>query len=847
MQASFFKRNATYIWIIVGFMLIAFLYCYPQLQGKRLSVHDTLSWEAASHEIHAYKDSTHIDGLWTNCMFGGMPAYTIGLTGVNNYVQTFQVAIQKFIPDPAFMFFCAMLSFFMLSCTLRINKWIGAIGAIAYAFATYNPVIISAGHVTKMYAIGVMPGVLAGFLLLFGNRKWIGVAAMALFFSLMMSAAHYQIIYYTGIMLVIAGIVIGIHEIRKGRVKNFILSGLIASLITGLCLGPVLPAVLTTAEYTKYTMRGGASELKQLKKGGEQKTNGGLDKEYAFRWSNGIGETFCFMIPQLYGGASGQDIGTNSKYFETLTGLGLSESQAESMSSNVPLYWGPQPFLSGPVYFGAIICFLFVLGTMIIRSVHKWWIVGTCIIAVVMSWGNHFEGLNYFLFDHLPMYNKFRVPSMILVLPQLLFPLLGVWALNEIVQKKIANEELLKKLKLSALITAGICVVLGIGGQMFFDFSSANDASLQAQYVQMASNNPEVGKRIMNALIEDRASVAMKSALYSAFLILATFGILWAFIKERIKINVAIGAIAILVAIDMLPTAQKYLNKENFLETEEYEAKFRPRPVDAEILKDKDPYYRVFDLSVNTYNDAMQSYHHKTVGGYSAAKMESYQDLIDVHLSGPFNKEVLNMLNTKYVIFNGGANGQPVFQVNNERCGNGWFVSNVHYVNNADEEMKAMNAPALGDTTQSPNGWHAAETAVIRKNEASIIGNKQSFAKDSNAHIVLDKYGLNELLFTSQNAYEGLAVFSDIYYDKGWKAYIDGKEAPIVKANYVLRAISIPAGSHKIKFEFKPDTYYKYNKFAAISSVLIYLLLGAGIYFYFRKEKDLNPDDSSAV
>ena len=838
MQTSFFKKNAPYIWIVVGFMLIAFMYCLPQFQGKKINMHDGISWESAIQEPKMYEDSTGIKPLWSNAMFGGMPTYAIYMTGVKNYVIDIQNAVSKVVPFPAFLFFFAMLGFFVLACSLKIDKWIGAIGAVAYAFATYNLGLVASGHVTKMFSIADMPGVLAGFIMIYNGRRLSGAAIMALFLTLMVSVSHYQMVYYTAIMLFIAGIGIAVNEIKNGRLNNLLIGTGIAVLAGVLSLGPSLPTILSTNEYAQYTMRGGGSELKQLK-ASETKKSGGLDVEYAFRWSNDIGETFCLMIPQLYGGGGGQNIGTDSKLFKTLGEIGVPEANAEQFVENAPTYWGSQPFLAGPVYFGAIICFLFVLGMIIIRSPHKWWILATCIISILMSMGRNLPGLNNVLFDHLPMYNKFRVPSMILVVPQLLFPMVAVWALNDIFSKKIEGDELWKKLKIATISTAGLCILIALGGQAFFDFKASGLNQGDVQLAQQFSGNggsEAIASKVLSALSEDRATMAMNSGLMSAFFILVAAAILYAFHKNKVNSKMAIGALALLIAIDLLPTARKYLNDHNFIDTEEYQAQFNPRPVDIEILKDKDPYYRVLDLSRNTFNDAMQSYHHKTIGGYSAVKMESYQDLIDVHLSTKINGEVLNMLNTKYIIFNGGPNGETVFQPNPSTCGNAWFVQNVQYVANADEEMNAMNANSLGDTTQVPNAWKAAQTAIVRNSFEKELNGVQNLTKDSSAFVQLDKYGLNEISFVSHNNQAGVAVFSDIYYDKGWKAYVDGTETPIIKANYILRALKLPAGDHKIEFRFRPETYYSTNNYAMISSILLYLLFGAALFMAFRKK-----------
>jgi hypothetical protein len=835
-EASFLKRNAQNIGIVIGFILIAFIYCMPQFQGKKLNVHDSMSWEASVHQLRTYEDSTGISPIWSNAMFGGMPTYNYYVTGVKNYVARIQDIAEMVVPFPASLLFYAMLTFFLLACSLKINKWIGALGAVAYTFATYNPELIASGHVTKMYSVGDIPGVLAGFLMIFNGRRLGGAALMALFMTLLVGHAHFQMVYYTLITLGIAGVGIAINELKNGRAKNLLIGGAVSIAVTALAFGPSLPVVMATKEYTEYTMRGGGSELKKLN-GGEQKKNGGLDKEYAFRWSNDIGETFCILVPKLYGGGGRENLGTGSEMYQAMTSAGIPESSAEQFVENAPTYWGPQPFLAGPIYFGAIICFLFVLGMLVIRSPHKWWILAVSVIAMLMSTGKNLPGLNYFLFDHLPMYNKFRVPAMILVLPQLLFPLLGVWVLNDIFSDKIAKDELWKKVKLAAGITGGLALLLGVGGKMLFSFKSYGLNKTDEQLMQQFQGNEQLGQRVVKALVDDRATMAMNSGLMSAFFIAAAAALLWLFLKGRIKKELAIGGLALLVAMDLIPLARQYFNGDNFMDVSEYEAQFNPRPIDVEILKDPDPYYRVFDITRDVYNDATLAYHHKLVGGYSAVKMESYQDLIDVHLSGPFNAEVLNMLNTKYIIFPGGQNGAAAYQPNPAACGNAWFVNNIRYTTNAKEEMEAMKAPAIGDTTQMANAWKARETAIIRESFKKETGGSTLLETDSSAFVKLDKYGLNEISFVSSNSKEGLAVFSDIYYDAGWKAFVDGKETPIIKADYVLRALKLPAGNHKIEFRFHPETFYKYNTVAMASSFITFALLGAALFFAIRKPK----------
>lgn len=793
---------------IIGFAVLSLVYCYPQLQGKKLNQHDNISWQGMAREGMAYHDSTGQDVLWSNSMFGGMPTYTTYVGAKNtNYPGYVQVLLES-VGKPAYFFFIAMLCFYVLMQVLGVNKWVSIIGSIAYAFSSYNPIIIGVGHDTKMLTLGYLPAALAGLYLLFKEKWLVGAALFGISIELIFTNNHFQVIYYAFLMFGCFGVALLVTAIKEGRLKQFIISAVITAVTLAIAIGPSAPSILTTNEYSKETMRGGASELS----GHDVKTNGGLDKEYAFRWSNGIGETFCILIPYLYGGSSGESASKAPKTAEAVGGA----------AEELPLYWGPQPFVGGPVYFGAAICFLFVLGLMVVKSPHKWWILAACIVGIVLSWGKNFESVNYFLFDHLPYLNKFRTPSMSLVIPELLFPLLGVWAIQEVIDRK-KDPEIWKQIKIAAGITAGLCVLLGVGGSAFFTFTGGEDAQLQQEMVKL--------------LKDDRASLAASSGIKSAIFILITAGLLWAYIKDKIKLPVMIAGIGIVVAVDLVPVAHDYLNDKNYVDPSEYESVFEPRPVDKQIIADakskNDVYYRVLDLSRNTYNDAVQAYFHKCIGGYHPAKMEIYQDLIDRQMSNGFNGQVLNMLNTKYIIA-GRKGGQPQAMPNPDACGNAWFVDEVKWANTADEEMNGLNAPQIGDTASGPNAFNPRKTAVMRVKFKDALGG-YNFGKDTSSFVKLDKYGLDDISFVSGNSRDGLAVFSDIYYEKGWKAYVDGKETPIMRADYVLRAIKIPAGNHKIEFHFRPASFYNGQKIAMISSILLIGICLAALYPVFRK------------
>lgn len=810
-----FKKFLPHILIVVGFALLAVFFSYPILSGKVLKQGDVLSWKAMSHEALDWKEKTGEMPLWTNSMFGGMPAYTMIGTGDSNKIGYITKAVTAILVKPAYFFFIAMLGFYVLMCTLRVNRWLGVIGAIAFAFSSFNAVSIVAGHDTKILAMTLMPWVLSGMLLLYRGRYLAGGALFGVSLTLMGATNHYQILFYEAAILGIAGVGLFINAIRKQQLKTFFIATAVAVLTGLLAVGTIAGNLIPTREYLKETMRGGESELTLNKDKDKKPGAGGLNKSYAFQWSNGVGETFCLMIPYLYGGSSGEPIEMAPSFNEAVGGN----------YEMAPMYWGDQPFLGGPIYFGAIICFLFVLGMLVIRSPHKWWMLVLCVLSIFMSLGRNFDAFNDFLFYHLPLYNAFRTPTMALSIAEFFFPVIGIWGLSEILTGKIDKEEAFKKLKIAAGITAGLCILIGVGGSMFFDFTnSAKEAQYPAE--------------ILRALKDDRMALARNSGLKSALLILIAAGLVWMYLKGVIKnMTVVAACIGLLVTIDLVSVSAHYLDSSHYEEAADEAADFPIRAVDQQILQDKDPYYRVLDITTDVYGDAKPAYYHKLIGGYSPAKMERYQDLIDIHMSKNFNASVLNMLNTKYIIFQGGPNGQPAVQRNDQACGNAWFVSEVKPAKTADEEILALKGPNIGDTVQMANAFEPKKTAVMRDTFAAML-NGYAFGKDSNATVKLTKYGLNKLDFESHNTQNGVAVFSDIYYKYGWHAFVDDKETPIMKADYLLRAIKIPAGDHKIEFRFTPESVAKYTKVSVASSIVMWLLILGGIVVAVRRKKE---------
>lgn len=841
-QQEGFKRFLPHLIVIALFIAISCAFCYPSFQGKTLDQHDIKTWIWGSKESRDYHEKTGETALWANNMFGGMPQAQIDGYPENNWYGKLSQALQLNKhgdpSNPAVFFFIAMACFYILMCTLRVNPWLGAIGSLAFAFSTYNPTIITAGHTTKMLDIAFIPAIMAGIILAYRGKYIQGAALTGMFLAFFFDANHLQIIYYSMFLIAAMALAALVSAIRKKEYKKWFLGSAALAVAAVFSFLTSASKLLQTEEYTPYSSRGGTSELTLGKK---EKTTG-LDREYAYSWSNGVGEAlFTLIVPDLYGGSIKENIGEDSHYGQKLSELGVSGDGLEQATSRVPLYWGPQPLLSGSVYFGAVICFLFVLSLFVIRSKYKWWLAGVSLFIICISMGKNFSTLNYWMFDHFPLFNKFRSPNMATSIASVVFPMMAMWALKDIFEEKISKEALFKKLKLSLAITGGLCLAILISAQAFLDYKGERDEQMAQQYGQ-------VGPDLVKALREDRQSAASGDALRSLVFVLLAGGVLYAYSKNKAGKITAIAALGLLIAVDLIPVAHRWLNQNDFVETDQYLAEnFQPSPADARILQDKDPYYRVFDLSTgDPFSDSKPSYFHKSIGGYQGAKMQSYVDLIE-HQIGKLNSAVLNMLNTKYFILPGQQNQPPVVQQNPGALGNAWFVSDIKWVKNADEEMLALNAPPINNPMDTSAGnFNPAQTAILRDTLKTLLGNN-ALGKDSLASIRLspDGYSPRRLKFESNNSKDGLAVFADIYYPLGWKATIDGKETPIICADYALRALKIPAGKHTISFTFDSSAYEKGKTLALIGSILLTLMIGAGLYLTFMKKE--NPAEDAVL
>ncbi len=779
------KKAMPHLIAIVAMVVITLAYFSPVMSGKVLQQHDIKQWQGMSKEIRDYRADTGKEPLWTNAMFGGMPAYQVSMDTPSNLVNKVRFVLLKTLPKPANLLFVTLLGAYLLMIVLGINPWLGLIGALAYGLSTYNLLIIEAGHVTKMYCLAFMPAIVAGVLLTYKGHLLKGAALAGLALAFQIGSNHYQITYYTMLMLLVFVIVYGIDAAKKNALPYFIKASVVLGLVFITALFTDISRLLTTYEYAPYTIRG-ASELEGANKGGD-----GLDKDYALQWSYGKLETMSLLVPRFMGGASSEPISKSSDNYKTFKRYGLRDA--------VPTYWGAQPFVGGPIYHGAIVCFLFLLGVFWVKGPLKWWLLSVTIMAIVLSWGKNFSLVTNLFFDYFPMYNKFRVPAMILVIAQLAMPTLGIYALFQILNDKPQKDKIKQALLYSGGILGGLLLLFIVLGGGILDFSSLNDNRYPEEFASL--------------LEKERASMVFWDSLRSLVLIGLAAGVIWLFAINKVKAITATFIIGTLLVGDLLQVDTRYLNSKDFTRATKEAASFPLSQADKQILQDKDPNFRVFNTTLSPFQDASTSYHHKSIGGYHGAKLRRYQDLYDYHISKN-NVQVLNMLNTKYVITKAGET--PVAQRNPDALGNAWFVQNIEQVPDATAEIAALKS------------FDPAKKAIVdaRFNDytSGIAANS-----DSSATITLDTYQPNYLKYTANNQTEALAVFSEIYYPKGWNAYIDGTLSEHIRANYVLRALKIPAGNHSIEFKFEPQSFYMGSIIMLISSLLILALVVAAL------------------
>lgn len=835
MKNSWFKKLIPHGVAVLVFLVVALIYCKPVLEGKVVAQHDVTHWKGAIQQSVEYA-KTH-DGvypLWTNSMFSGMPTFQIGYTNNNKIPWIAHKIFSLGLPKPMNFFFLASISFYFLTVILRIRPVFGILGALAFAYSTYDPVIIAVGHDTKMLSIAYMPALLASILLIYEKKYWLGAGLTALFTSVLITQNHPQIDYYFFLAATIMTIFYVVRWIRNKEWRHlaFALGFTAVAGLIGVLTNAV--SIFSTYEYQKETIRGGRTALTDSTKTNEDAKDG-LSKDYAMSYSMNITEPLVMVLPHMFGGAGDKLVldQEKSKAWEALAQVGQQNIQAIeqqtglSMYNYLPTYWGGmskpgEAGTSGPPYVGAIICLLAIFGFFVLDGKHKWWIITAIAISVMMSWGSYFETINGLLYKYLPLYNKFRAPAIILVIPQLLIPLLAVLGLEKFsltTDRKI----LMTAFKRGVYVTAGLLMLFFILYLMFDYMSGSNKNLLNSIRLQGSPELAQIFTNFFDGMKEDRKAMMMSSILrYIGFAIVVMF-LLFLFIRKTIG-SLWLGLLLIGFAlIDVFTINVKYLNYESYKEVQENDLAFAKTKFDEELLSDKS-FYRVYNVGSDHFFENITSYYYNSIGGYHPAKISIYQDLIEQKFStNQPNRYIFNMLNAKYFIQKDGNGQTQGYQKNDSALGNCWLVKNIQYAKDANSEMNTLG------------NFNPKDTAVVNESFRSLIPNPPVF--DSSATISLVKNDNDVVTYSFNAASNQFAVFSEVYYKSGWKAYIDGKETPIIKVNYVLRGLSVPAGKHDIKFEFKPQGYYQGKKITSIFSIILVVILAAGIFMEWRNRK----------
>jgi hypothetical protein len=815
------KKLIPHIVALAVFVLVSVVYCSPVLDGKVATGSDLTHWQATVHQMDVYKSAHGHYPLWSNSMFGGMPAFLIAMDKTNPVPMAYFLQVfNLFLPTPISFFFLMCISFYFLALVLRVNPWLGIVGGLGYAYASFSAVLIIAGHQTEIWAMGYVPFLLGSLVILFEGRYLWGTALVALFTYLLVSINHIQIVYYCLLMAGCMGIAYLVQWIKTKQYKPMALS--VALALVGGALGVMGNAgtLLTNYDYSKETLRNGALTLDTAS--GKLEKSTGLNVDYAFMWSEGVSETFTLVSPNVYGGGSGEPLPQDGKLADAISNNQLPQQLAQQVYYAFPGYWGEQPSVAGPVYLGAVMIVLVIFSLFYLKSKHKWWLVSVTVLAILLAWGKNFAAFNDFMFYHFPMYDKFRSPTMSLVIPQLTFPLLAVLGLQQLFYGGAADKAYAFQQFKKTAITAGILLVVLIGMYMTFTYRSSHDTQIEQQLTQMKKGDPSMGRSIVSGAAADRQSLFGTDLLRTIAFVVLAMGVLFLYVKGKVKTGIALGALGVLSFIDLITVDTRYLNHDTFKDADEAAAVFNPSPADQQILQDKG-YYRVMNTTTDAFEDAITSYFHNTVGGYHAAKLSLFQDIMTHQLTKqPINMAVYDMFNTKYFIVADRQTNQLQAAPNPGALGPCWLVQTIQYVDGPGAAMKALD------------NFNPKDTAIVENEYKSSI----PFAPqhDTAGYVRLIKNDNDDITYESSSTTNEFAVFSEIYYNRGWKAYIDDKEAPIVKTDYLLRGLALPAGKHQIHFVFHPTAYYTGLKISAIGSILTLLLLLGAIVGEYRKQ-----------
>ncbi|MGB5395044.1 MAG: YfhO family protein [Lutimonas sp.] len=802
-----FKKFLPFLIAISIFIIASLAYFSPILDGKELFQSDIAQFRGMSKEVQDFRTKTGEEPYWTNRAFGGMPTYQLSTYYPHDYIKRIDSWL-RFLPRPADYLFLYFLSFFILLITLKVHWKTAIIGALGFGFSTYLIIILGVGHNAKAHAIGYMPLVLAGLILIFDKRYVPGFIIAALAISLEIAASHPQMTYYLLFFGAILGLVKLLESIKEKSWPDYLKSLGIFFLAAFLALGMNATSLMATKEYASESTRS-KSELTINPDGSEKESTGGLSRDYITEYSYGIMETFNLFIPRFKGGSNNEYLGSDSHIYEFLKDK-AGRKQALGFAENAPMYWGEQPIVAAPAYVGAVMIFLFVVGIFLVRQPWKKWLIISAVFSILLSWGKNFGVLTDLFIDYVPLYNKFRAVSSIQVIAELAIPLLGILGLQALFKKEITSEDKLKAVKFSFYITGGIALFFSLFGTGLFSFESFRDTSYEGMLPGLTS-----------VIIDDRKEIFRNDSFRSLIFVFLTAALIWFFIKQKVNKNILWVGLLVLVLADLVLIDKRYVNKEDFVTSNSLEKPFPKTPINDLILEDKG-HYRVMNFMVNPMNDGSTSFYHNSIGGYHAAKPRRYQELFDFQIANN-NVEVLNMLNAKYFIFPD-QNSTPQVQINEDSNGNAWFVDKVKFVDTANEEIISLDS------------LKTKEIAVVRREFESLIRPLTSEI-DSTATIELIAYAPNKLEYKTSSSKDRLAVFSEIYYQNGWNAYVDGELQPHFRANYVLRAMMIPAGNHTVLFQFEPEII-RTGSTISIISYLAFVLLSITGYFLFKKKPE---------
>ncbi|WP_296378926.1 YfhO family protein [Winogradskyella sp.] len=804
----YLKRFLPHLFVILGFIALSLAYFSPVLQGKKIFQSDILHYRGMAQQQIEYAKETGEQTYWTNSAFGGMPTYQLGAKYPHNYIKKLDLAI-RFLPRPADYLFLYFIGFYILLLSLKVDFKLAALGALAFGFSTYMIIILGVGHNSKAHAIAYMPLVLSGIVLTFRKKYVWGFLLTIVALGLEIVANHYQMTYYLLLLVLVLGLAYLVDAYQKKQLPHFFKSVGLLSVAAIIAVGLNATNIMATQEYVKESTRG-KSDLTITANGQPKAAKDGLDPSYITEYSYGLAESFNLFIPKFMGGGSGEDIGKDSKMYEAYLQLGASPIEAIEATRNAPIYWGNQTIVEAPAYVGAVIIFLFVLGLFLVRGRLKWWLVGGTLLSLFLSYGKNLSFLTDFFIDYVPLYNKFRAVSSIQVILELCIPVLGVFALVRLFNDFQKNEEKLKALKYATAITGGLALFFLLAHSFLFDFIKPGEEEY-----------PEL---LVNALAEDRKSLFISDTIRTLVLVLLSAGSIFYFLKGKVSEKLLVIVFAVLILFDLISVNRAYVNTDNFVQARQVEKPYQATLADKEILKDKG-HFRVLDASrEGQQKPARAAYFHNSLSGYHAAKLNRFDALLDFHIYNN-NPEVLNMLNTKYVIIGDESGRVQASTRYTEPNGNAWFVSKLKVVENGDEEIRALDS------------LETKSTAVIQKSILKDFNLERTYKSDSTASIKLTTHKPSYLKYESNIAFEGLAVFSELYYYKGWNAYIDGKLISHFRVNYVLRALEIPSGKHTIEFKFEPKVVETGSKIALGSSVLFGLLLLLGGFLQFRNKE----------